>query len=77
MAIFMLSAKKFIYSNLSIFGFFPSKKHNSFGLRPQKIAVILKTGYNFRFLMYKTGTARMARQGMEGKICRAPKARGV
>ena len=35
------------------------------------------TGYNFRFLMYKTGTARMARQGMEGKICRAPKARGV
>ena len=35
------------------------------------------TGYNFRFLMYKTGTARMARQGMEGKICRAPKAQGV
>ena len=24
-------------------------------------------GYNFRFLMYKTGTARMARQGTEGK----------
>ena len=36
-----------------------------------------RPGYNFRFLMYKTGTARMARQGMEGKICRAPKARGV
>ena len=34
-------------------------------------------GYNFRFLMYKTGTARMARQGMEGKICGAPKARVV
>ena len=34
-------------------------------------------GYNFRFLMYKTGIARMPRQGMEGKICRAPKARGA
>ena len=30
---------------------------------------------DFRFLMYKTGTARMARQGMERKICQAPKAR--
>ena len=34
-------------------------------------------GYNFRFLMCKTGTVRMARQGMGGKICRAPKVRGV
>ena len=33
MAIFMLSAKKLIYSNLAIFGFFPSKKHDSFGFR--------------------------------------------
>ena len=29
-AIFMLSAKKLIYTNLAIFGFFPSKKHDSF-----------------------------------------------
>ena len=34
-------------------------------------------GITFRFLMYKTGTERMARQGMEGKICRVRKARGV
>ena len=25
-----------------------------------------RTGYNFKFLMYKTGTARMQRQVMEG-----------
>ena len=31
MAFFMLSAKKLIYSNLAMFGFFPSKKHDSFG----------------------------------------------
>ena len=36
-----------------------------------------RPGYNFKFLMYKTGIARMPRQGMEGKICRAPKARGL
>ena len=30
-------------------------------------------GHNFRFMMNKTGTARMLRQGMGGKICRAPK----
>ena len=33
MAIFMLSVKKLIYTNLAIFGFFPSKKHDSFGFR--------------------------------------------
>ena len=33
MAIFMLSAKKLIYTNLAIFGFFPSEKHDSFGFR--------------------------------------------
>ena len=32
-AIFILSAKKLIYTNLAIFGFFPSKKHDSFGFR--------------------------------------------
>ena len=33
MAIFMLSVKKLIYTNLAIFGLFLSKKHNSFGFR--------------------------------------------
>ena len=33
MAIFMLSAKKLIYTNLAIFSFFPSKKHDLFGFR--------------------------------------------
>ena len=31
MAIFMLSVKKLIYTNLATFSFFPSKKHDSFG----------------------------------------------
>ena len=31
MAIFMLTAKKLIYTNLAIFGFFLSNKHDSFG----------------------------------------------
>ena len=30
MAIFMLTTKKLIYTTLAIFGFFPSKKHDSF-----------------------------------------------
>ena len=34
-------------------------------------------GHNFRFMTYKTGTARMPRQGMKGKMCREAKARGV
>ena len=33
MAIFMLTAKKLIYTNLAIFGFFPSNKHDSFDFR--------------------------------------------
>ena len=33
MAIFMLSVKTLIYTNLAIFGFFPSKKHDSFSFR--------------------------------------------
>ena len=33
MAIFMLTAKKLIYTTLAIFGFFPSNKHDSFGFR--------------------------------------------
>ena len=33
MAIFMLTAKKLIYTNLAIFGFFLSNKHDSFGFR--------------------------------------------
>ena len=32
MAIFMLTAKKLVYTNLAIFGFFPSNKHDSFCL---------------------------------------------
>ena len=35
------------------------------------------SGHNFRFMMYKTGTARMLRQGMGRKICRVPKVGGV
>ena len=33
MAIFMLTAKKLIYTNLAIFGFFPTNKHDSFCFR--------------------------------------------
>ena len=33
MAIFMLTAKKFTYTTLAIFGFFPSNKHDSFDFR--------------------------------------------
>ena len=33
MAIFMLSVKKLIYTNLAIFGFFLSKKHGLFSFR--------------------------------------------
>ena len=33
MAIFMLTAKKLIYTNLAIFGFFLCNKHDSFGFR--------------------------------------------
>ena len=33
MAIFMLTAKKLIFTNLAIFGFFLSNQHDSFGFR--------------------------------------------
>ena len=33
MAIFILLVKKLIYTRLAIFGFFPSKKHDSFSFR--------------------------------------------
>ena len=32
LAIFTLSAKKLVSTNLAIFGFFPSKKHDSVGI---------------------------------------------
>ena len=46
MAIFMLSAKKFIYTNLTIFGFFPSKKHDSFGFRKFCLKLVEKITKN-------------------------------
>ena len=42
MAIFMLTAKKLIYTNLAIFGFFPSKKHDLFGFRKFCLKLIEK-----------------------------------
>ena len=46
MAIFMLSAKKLIYTNLAIFGFFPSKKHDSFGFRKFCLKLVEKITKN-------------------------------
>ena len=43
MAIFMLTAKKLIYSNLAIFGFFLSNKHYSFGFRKFYLKLIEKS----------------------------------
>ena len=43
MAIFMLTAKKLIYTNLAIFSFFPSNKHDSFGFRKFCLKIIEKT----------------------------------
>ena len=42
MAIFMLTTKKFIYTNLAIFGFFLSNKHDSFGFRKFCLKLIEK-----------------------------------
>ena len=42
MAIFMLTTKKLIYTALAIFGFFPSKKHNSFCFRKFCLKLIEK-----------------------------------
>ena len=46
MAIFMLTAKKLIYTNLAIFGFFPSKKHDSFSFRKFCLKLIEKITKN-------------------------------
>ena len=42
MAIFMLTAKKLIYTNLAIFGFVLSNKHDSFGFRTFCLKLIEK-----------------------------------
>ena len=46
MAIFMLTAKKLIYTNLAIFGFFLSNKHDSFGFRKFCLKLIEKITKN-------------------------------
>ena len=46
MAIFMLTAKKLIYTNLAKFGFFLSKKHDSFGFRKFWLKLIEKITKN-------------------------------
>ena len=46
MAIFMLSVQKLIYTNLAIFGFFPSKKHDSFGFRKFCLKLVEKITKN-------------------------------
>ena len=46
MAIFMLTAKKLIYTNLAIFGFLLSNKHDSFGFRKFCLKLIEKITKN-------------------------------
>ena len=46
MAIFMLSVKKLIYTNLAIFDFFPSKRHDSFGFRKFCLKLVEKITKN-------------------------------
>ena len=46
MAIFMLTAKKLLYTNLAIFGFFLSNKHDSFGFRKFCLKLIEKITKN-------------------------------
>ena len=46
MAIFMLMAKKLIYTNLAIFGFFLSNKLDSFGFRKFCLKLIEKITKN-------------------------------
>ena len=46
MAIFMLSAKKLIYTNLAIFGFITSNKHDSFGFRKFCLKLVEKITKN-------------------------------
>ena len=46
MAIFMVTAKKLIYTNLAIFGFIPSNKHDSFDFRKFCLKLIEKITKN-------------------------------
>ena len=46
MAIFMLTAKKSIYTNLAIFGLFTSNKHDSFDFRKFCLELIAKITKN-------------------------------
>ena len=46
MAIFMLTVKKLIYTNLAIFGFFLSNQHDSFGFRKFCLKLIEKITKN-------------------------------
>ena len=46
MAIFMLTAKKLIYTNLAIFGFFTSNKHDTFDFRKFCLKLIAKITKN-------------------------------
>ena len=46
MAIFMLSVKKLIYTNLAIFGFFPSRKDALFGFRKFCLKLVEKITKN-------------------------------
>ena len=46
MAIFMVTAKKLIYTNLAIIGFFPSNKHDSFDFRKFFLKLIEKITKN-------------------------------
>ena len=51
MAIFMLTAKKLIYTNLAIFGFFLSNKHDSFGFRKFCLKLIEKITKNRKIMI--------------------------
>ena len=46
MAIFILTAKKLIYTNLALFGFFLSNKHDSFGFGKFSLKIIEKITKN-------------------------------
>ena len=51
MAIFILTAKKLIYTNLAIFGFFLSNKHDSFGFRKFCLKLIEKITKNKKIMI--------------------------
>ena len=48
---FSLSAKKLISTNLAIFGFFPSKKHDSVGIRHFCLRLLEKITKNKKIMM--------------------------